>query len=131
MTDRLGGGFATDGDFDLIIDASGDIDFVNGFDEYKKDLAFNLTRALTDGDGVDSPAWATNGVFGVPFNDGALRDIEIVVTNVLNDDPRTESVSAVTVEAESPKNDGLVIDATVVVIGDGTEVSLNETITAS
>lgn len=120
MTDHYGSGPLLDYNFDLAVDPSGDVSVVSGISELEKDLAFNLTRVLKYGEGVESPASLAGGIVGVPLDRGTRSDIQIIVSDVLDSDDRIEDVVDVEI-SQGDSLDTLVIDAIVTIDTDSEE----------
>jgi hypothetical protein len=113
-----GSGPGLDKFLDLVVGPSGDLASSSGVDELRKDLSYQLIGALRYGHGVDRPASLTDGVVGEPIGDGLSEDISIVVSDIIEDDQRVESVPEIRVnQVELEK---ITIGARIVLVNDET-----------
>jgi hypothetical protein len=103
----FGAGPSLDSQWDLFVDESnGDLAFSEGGEELRKDLAFNVGVVLA-------------GEVGSVLSQGQLRDLEILVKRIIQDDPRIDAVDSI--KAHQPaQNEEIEIDAVATTV-DGTE----------
>lgn len=90
MTD-FGAGIFLDSDLDFEVDESGDIRTTSGASELEKDLAFFVISVLNDRRGQR-------------IDNRTLREIELITEDVLDRDPRVDSVSNVEARDVSGRN---------------------------
>lgn len=134
MTD-LGAGIYLDSDFDLSPDSSGDVDGSDGIDELGKDLAVVVSEVLTTGstrrlpsvydalivpdplaetyDEEDEKVTDSGGLPGEPMYSGILRDVEVLVANLVGLDPRIDTVTRVSAEYDDATSDTVRINTRV------------------
>jgi hypothetical protein len=89
---EYGSGIGLDRYWDIPIDPSGDVGSESGIDELQKDLSAIVGPALETGDGVETPESLQNGVVGEFIDDGVQTDVGILVPQLVDNDPRIESV---------------------------------------
>lgn len=134
---ELGSGIRLDNDFDFVPDDSGDIDAATGLKELGKDLALVVTEVLTTGsveklpdiyEDVQIPDTISpdfdpdtgrkvdaGGVVGSYFTEGLLRDVEVLVANLISIDPRIERVSRVEAQRMESDPDAIEVQARAVI----------------
>lgn len=113
-----GSGPALDQYLDLVPGSTGDLSASSGVDEIRKDIAYNLIGALRHGEGVEQPASVADGVVGEPITDGLSDDISIVVSDIIESDPRVESVPEIRVS--QPDLEEINVEARIVLADDET-----------
>lgn len=121
MTDHFGVGIRIDRHFDLDVDPSGDLAYDHGDAEIRKDIALAVAEVLTTGSterlgpgfqDVTIPDSIQSGVIGEFISDGILKDVAILVSNVLTADPRIERIGVVSANLSEEDRNEIVIDAT-------------------
>jgi hypothetical protein len=110
-----GSGPGLDRYLDLVVGPSGDLVSTSGIAEVEKDLSWRLIGALRYGEGVERPESLQSGAVGRPVEGGLETDVKILVSDIIEDDPRVDSVAAVKVDQQSL--DRLRVAARVVLTG--------------
>jgi len=119
-----GSGPCLDDNFDFDVDESGDVRASTGFDELVKDVVFNVARALQYGDGITTPETVGDGgIIGSRLTGGALNDVELAASKVINDDPRVDAVLRIEATEASDRNDQIELDVDVRALSDTTNFS--------
>lgn len=126
---EYGSGPSIDQNFDLEIDTSGDIDATSGPNELRKDLAFSIGAALTDGTGISRPRSMRNGLVGevAGGNNGVIEDAEQAIERVAEQDPRVDAVLNISASIPSGAVDS--VDVSIRLLVDGDAVSFDRVFT--
>lgn len=88
----FGAGPVLDENFDFVIDRSGDISTDSGLPELEKDLALAVAETVEE-DGL-----------GQPFTNEREEDLRIKLGLVINNDPRIDEITDLTLEQDDDNN---------------------------
>lgn len=119
---HYGAGVGLDENFDFSVGSDGDLVGTDGPDEFAKDMAVLLTRAVESGTEISQPQYLQNGISGQPVqSDGFLRDVEIALSQVIQSDDRVDGIRAIDVTTSGTNKLSVRID--VVTVGETVQIA--------